>query len=85
MTQPRKIPAKAGFEPSTLEADALTPRPTRRSYNRQNFFVLSIFDVEEDTDMDTLISAFNTAVTNSSSVIFCKHHHGKEPYVTAHS
>ena len=37
----------------------------------------------EDTDMDSMITNFNTAVTESASEIFGKHRQKKKPWVTA--
>ena len=36
----------------------------------------------EDTDMDSMISTFNTAVTETASEILGKHHQKKKPWVT---
>ena len=37
----------------------------------------------EDTDLDSLINTFNTAVTETASEIFGKHRQKKKPWVTA--
>ena len=37
----------------------------------------------EDTDMDSMITTFNTAVTETSSEILGKHPQKKKPWVTA--
>ena len=37
----------------------------------------------EDTDMDTVITTFNTAVTETASEIRDKHHQKKKPWVTS--
>ena len=37
----------------------------------------------EDTDMDTMITTFNTAVTETACEILEKHRHKKNPWVTA--
>ena len=37
----------------------------------------------EDTDMDTMITTFNTAVTETACEILGKHRHKKNPWVTA--
>ena len=36
-----------------------------------------------DTDMDSMITTFNTAVTETASKILGKHHQKKKPWVTA--
>ena len=37
----------------------------------------------DDTDIDSMITAFNTAVTETASEILGKHHQEKKPSVTA--
>ena len=37
----------------------------------------------ENTDMDSVITTFNTAVTETGSKILGKHHQKKKPWVTA--
>ena len=37
----------------------------------------------EDTDMDTVITTFNTAVTETASEILSKHRQKEKPWVTA--
>ena len=37
----------------------------------------------EDTDMDSVITTFNTAVTETASEILGKHRQKKKPWVTA--
>ena len=37
----------------------------------------------EDTDMDTMITTFNTAVTETASEILGKHHQKKKTWITA--
>ena len=37
----------------------------------------------ENTDMDTMITTFNTAVTETASEILGKHHQKEKPWVTA--
>ena len=37
----------------------------------------------EDTDMDSMITTFNTAVTQTASEILGKHHQKTKPWVTA--
>ena len=37
----------------------------------------------EDTDMDSMITTFNTAVTETAGEILGKHHQMKKPWVTA--
>ena len=37
----------------------------------------------EDTDIDSMITTFNTAVTETASEILGKHHQKKKPWVTA--
>ena len=37
----------------------------------------------EDTDLDLMITTFNTAVTETASEILGKHHQKKKPWVTA--
>ena len=37
----------------------------------------------EDTDMDSVITTFSTAVTETASEILDKHHQKKKPWVTA--
>ncbi|KAF6040825.1 hypothetical protein EB796_000858 [Bugula neritina] len=44
---------------------------------------LTVIDADCDTDMDTLIDTFNTAVTETASEIHGKHRTGKRPWVTA--
>ena len=39
----------------------------------------------EDADMDTMITTFNSAVTETASEILCKHCQKKKPWVTAES
>jgi len=46
------------------------------------FAPLTILDVENDTDMDTLITTFNTAVTDAAKEILGKHRKVKKPWVT---
>ena len=38
---------------------------------------------KEDTDLDSMITTFNTAVTETASEILSKHHRRKKPLVTA--
>ena len=37
----------------------------------------------EDTDLDSMITTFSTAVTETASEILGKHRHKKKPWVTA--
>ena len=37
----------------------------------------------EDTDMDSMVTTFNTAVTETASQILCKHRQNKKPWITA--
>ena len=37
----------------------------------------------EDTDLDSMITTFNTAVTETAGEILGKHHQMKKPWVTA--
>ena len=37
----------------------------------------------DDTDIDSMITTFNTAVTETASEIFGKHRRKKKPWVTA--
>ena len=37
---------------------------------------------DEDMDMDTMITTYNTAVTDAASEILGKEHHRKKPWVT---
>ena len=37
----------------------------------------------EDTDIDSMITTFNTAVTETASEILGKHHQKKKPWITA--
>ena len=37
----------------------------------------------EDTDMDSVITTFNTTVTETASEIYGEHHQKKKPWVTA--
>ena len=37
----------------------------------------------EDTDTDSMITTFNTAVTETASEILGKHHQKKKPWITA--
>ena len=46
------------------------------------FAPLTIMD-NEDTDRDSMITTFNTAVTETASEIFGKHHQKKKPWITA--
>ena len=46
------------------------------------FAPLTIMD-NDDTDLDSSITTFNTAVTETSSEILGKHHKKKNPWVTA--
>ena len=46
------------------------------------FAPLTIMD-NEDTDLDSMITTFNTAVTKTASELLGKHRLKKEPWVTA--
>ena len=46
------------------------------------FAPLTIMD-NEDTDLDSMITTFNTAGTETASEIYGKHHQKKKPWVTA--
>ena len=48
----------------------------------RNFGPVTIMN-NEDTDMDSMISIFNTAVTETASEILGKHCQKKKPWVTA--
>ena len=37
----------------------------------------------EDTDMDSMITTFNTVVTETASEILGEHHQKKKPWITA--
>ena len=45
-------------------------------------FALLTIVYHEDTDMDSVIATFNTAVTETASEIFPKHRQKKKPWVT---
>ena len=45
MTRPGKIPSQAGLEPRIFHSDALTTRPTRRSFQKKQDSSLSLADV----------------------------------------
>ena len=47
-----------------------------------NFAPITIMN-NEDTDMDSVITTFNTAVTEIASEILGKHRQMKKPWVTA--
>ena len=46
------------------------------------FAPLTIFS-NEDTDIDSMITTFNTAVTETASKILDKHRQKKKPWITA--
>ena len=46
-------------------------------------FALLIIVYHEDTDMDSMITAFNTSVTETASEILGKHRQKKQTWVTA--
>ena len=46
------------------------------------FAPLTIMD-NEDRDLDSMIATFNTAVAETASEIYGKHHQKKKPWVTA--
>ena len=48
----------------------------------RRFAPLTIMSIE-DTDIDSVITTFNTAVTETASEILGKHHQKKKPWVTA--
>ena len=46
-------------------------------------FAALIIMSNDDTDIDSMITTFNTAVTETASEIFGKHRQKKKPWITA--
>ena len=72
----------------------MKPKHTRVKFDLEKLKYLDVLETfqaiasltiinNEDADLDSMITTFNTAVTETASEIIGKHHQKKKPWVTA--